>query len=862
MTNAAPPRAAEAMPGRDEFLQAYQVTPGVHDELIGRDGNVRPHWQPFVDQFLGMAAPDRAAATDMAQRLLRENGVTHMVADDADGDSRPWTLDLFPLLVDPDDWATLEAGLIQRATVLNAALQDLYGPQRLLREGVLPPALVFGNPQFLRPAHNLKISGGVYMHFVAFDVARGPDGKWWVLSDRTQAPSGAGYALENRIIATRCLPDYFAEGRVRRLASFFHAFAEHFLAMSRRDEPLAVLLTPGPARDIYFEHAYLARYLGYSVVEGYDLTVRDDRLFLKTIEGLKLVDLVLRRIDGDMCDPLELRTDSYLGVPGLVQVVRDGNVTLANALGAGVVENEALLSFMPALSRFFLNEELKLPSIATWWAGQPREQDYLVQHLRELVVRKVSPKTMFTPGRDSFVGPDLTDEQAESLAAAIRRHGRDYIGQEMVSVSSMPVWSPDTGLQPAPMTLRVYLAATENGYRMMPGGLARVSRNGGSRVPWLTPGDITKDVWVLSDGPADNFSLLNDPQHHRLRRSGRDLPSRAADNLFWLGRYAERAEGAVRMLRSLVLYLSGEATSLRDAATLDRLVSLLVVQQHLSARKAKRALGEGMRAVEAELWSILFDPDSPDGLSSVLGNVSRIADLVRERLSSDTWNILKSMSEEARSWKPQPGQEVADASRLLGRLIQLLAALNGMIMENMTRGYGWRFLDLGRRIERVRYISRVVRDTTARAEGSHTSILELLLELADSTMTYRGRYKAGARLPQVLDLLLADPSNPRSLMFQLDAVDAHVQVLPQEDASVALSPAQRIITGLIAEVKLADLVQLAEASARSGARLGLDRLLRRVEAGADELSNIITRTYFSHSMAQHVSGPHRLETNP
>lgn len=857
MSNAVSERATDAEVARDHLLRSYTTVPGVYDEMIGPDGQLRPHWHRFIDNFVAMGDGERADAMDIAQRMLRENGVTYMATDEEEGSSRPWMLDLFPLLVDPADWQRLEAGLIQRATVLNAALQDLYGSQRLLREGVLPPALVFGNPQFLHACHGVKVNGGNFLHFVAFDVARSPDGSWCVLSDRAQAPAGAGYALENRIVAARCLPEFFTEGRVRRLASFFHAFSEKFLSNSRRDEPLAVLLSPGPARDIYFEHAYLARYLGYSVVEGSDLTVRDDRLFLKTIEGLKPVDLVLRRIDGDMCDPLELRTDSFQGVPGVLQVVRDGNVTMANAIGAGVVENEALLSFLPAMSRFFLDQDLQLPSIATWWAGQPNEQEHVLRNLRDLVVRKVSPKTMFTSARDSYIGPDLSDDEAANLATQLRQHGRDYIGQEMVSVSNMPVWSPDTGLHAAPMTMRVYLAATEDGYRVMPGGLARVAQNGRSRVPWLTPGDITKDVWVLSDGPADTFSLLAD-QHMRLRRGGRDLPSRAADNLFWLGRYAERAEGAVRMLRSLVMYLSGEATSLRDAQTLDRLVSLLVVQQHLTSRRAKRALGEGMRAVEAELWAILFDPDSPDGMASVLGNVSRIADLVRERLSTDTWNILKSMSDLTRDWKIRPGQEVADAAQLLTRLVQLLAALNGMVMENMTRGYGWRFLDLGRRIERVRYISRVVRDTTAKADAGHTSTLDLLLELADSSMTYRSRYKMGARLPAVLDLLLADDGNPRSLMFQLLAIEGHIQVMPQEDRTVVLSPAQRIITGLVADVRLADPLKLAEASPRSGTRMALDRLLRRTETGMDELSNFVTQTYFSHSMAKHVSGPHRI----
>jgi uncharacterized circularly permuted ATP-grasp superfamily protein/uncharacterized alpha-E superfamily protein len=862
----APALAGGPSPSRAGLLGAYLPPAGAYDEMMAGDGTVRPHWQWVLEAFAGLTGDARAHALEVASRMLRENGVTYVAQGDPERRNRPWQLDLIPLLVGQAEWLALEAALIQRAQLLNAVLADLYGDQRLLKEGVLPAALVYGNHQFLRPCHGIPVPGDVHLHLIAFDLGRAADGSWWVLSDRTEAPSGAGYALENRIVASRALPELFAEGNVQRLASFFGAFSEQFLALSRHDEPLAVVLSPGPSKEVYFEHAYLARYLGYTVVEGSDLTVRDDRLYLKTVEGLKPVDLLLRRIPSEMCDPLELNSDSTLGVPGLLQSARAGNVAIANALGSGLVETDALIGFLPGLCRFLMQEDLKLPSIATWWCGQPQERDRVLANLDRVVIRKVaSPKTIFAPGRDSYIGPELAAEERDALARQIARHGHAFIGQEMVALSTTPTWRDGDGLKPAPMTLRIYLAAGKDGYRMMPGGLARVALKAPARAPWLGPGDLSKDSWVLWRGPVDTFSVLTQPHHApRLKRSGRDLPSRSADNLFWLGRYAERSEGAVRLLRSLVVRLGGEAVSRADPVMLERLASLLVIHEHLSPRRARRAVGQGVRAVEHELSNILFDPDTPDGLVRVLGNVRRVAELVRERLSLDTWQILKELTEITGTWRPGRGQELDDARRLLNRMIQLHAALNGMVLENMTRGYGWRFLDMGRRLERARHGARLVRQLATRDDPEPTGMLDLLLELADSTMTYRTRYQASPLLPGALDLLLTDETSPRAVLFQLIALDRHLDVLPLEGRreGAGLSPAKRLTTGLTAELRLADMARMCELRNQKGVRVNLERLVRRLDAGVEELSDVIARTYFSHSMTRHVSGPHTRESVP
>ncbi|HEX5048760.1 MAG TPA: circularly permuted type 2 ATP-grasp protein [Gammaproteobacteria bacterium] len=845
------------------LLEGYRRAPGVFDELRTEAGAVRDRWQPVLDAFAAMGGEATQLAQDKAQRLLLENGVTFVAPGEREhGGGRPWRLDLFPQLIAPGEWSEIERAVIQRARLLNDLLVDLYGAQRSLKEKVVPPGLVFGNPQFLRPCTSVAVRDNRHLHFIAFDLGRSADGRWWVLSDRTQAPSGAGYALENRVVSSQCLPELFGERNVRRLASFFRAFTEHFLSLSSRDQPLAVYLSPGPSQQNYFEHAYLARYLGFSAVEGSDLTVRDDRVYLKTVEGLKPVDLIMRRISAELCDPLELRTDSLIGVPGLLQAARAGKVTIGNALGSGLVETDAFLSFLPSLARFFLSEELAMPSVATWWCGQAREREYVLSHLDELVVRRIStPRTLFATGQSSLVGPDTTPEQRDRLIHEIERSGYDFVGQEPAALSTAPMWAGANALEAAPITLRVYVAATAKGYEVMPGGLTRLALGADRRAPWLEAGDVSKDTWVLSDQPVEQFSLLAQRQaNQRLHRGGRDLPSRTADSLFWLGRYTERAEVAVRLFRSLVIRLGGEMGSTRNLVSPERVVSMLIVQKHLSARRGRRAMQEGREAVEQELWTILFDPECRDGLSTVLGNVRRNAEAVRERLSFDTFRILRDLTEVIHSWELSPGHETDDALRLLNRLIQYLAAFNGMVMENMTRGYGWRFLDMGRRLERLRAMIQSIQQLAVRGEPQDDGALELLLELADSTMTYRGRYQAAPQLPAVLDLLLSDEANPRSAMFQIVSLADHIAALPNAGEDGLLTPDQRLVTRLGNELRLADPVELGAAVSRFDSRVELDRLARRIDRDVHQLSDHIAERFFSHSSARRVAGARRVET--
>jgi uncharacterized circularly permuted ATP-grasp superfamily protein/uncharacterized alpha-E superfamily protein len=843
-----------------ELLGNYAPDPGRFDELLNPDGSIRAAWEPLLRFFASQSTEERQASADRLERALRDNHVTFVAQDDTVRAHRPWPLDSFPFLIPPAEWQALEKGLLQRARLLNEILVDLYGDRRIVNEGRLPAGALFGTPQFLRPCSRIELRDNHHVHFLAFDVGRSPDGRWWVLSDRTEAPSGAGYALENRIVTSRCLPDLFEEHNVQRHAGFFRAFSDHFLNLAAREEPLAVFLSRGPHKHTYFEHTYLARYLGFPVAEGSDLAVRDDRLFLKTVEGLRPVDLVMRSIRSEMCDPLELKADSSYGVPGLLQAARAGNVVVGNSLGSGVVESAAFLSFLPALCRFYLDEELALPSVATWWCGQKPARDHVIANLDSLVVRQISTtRSLLAQGQDGYVQRNEGAADRDALKEQLEFRGHDFVAQETVTLSTAPVWMGDGTLRPVPTVLRLFVAATEDGYRVLPGGLARASIDASPHTAWLAADDISKDIWVLADQPVDNYVTLADRLDPTdLRRSRANLPSRAADSLFWLGRYTERADAALRLLRSLVMRLGGEMSSTRHLVTPERIISLLIAQRHLAPRRGRRAIEEGRDAVKRELWAVIFDPESRDGLATVLNHVRRNAEAVRERLSVDAYRILTDLTElpskRARTLLP----DIEEALSLLNRSIQHVAAFGGLVMENMTRNFGWRFLDMGRRLERIRTATQLIRQLTVRGDPEEDGSLELLLELADITMTYLSRYHSRPHLPQVADLMLADESNPRSVVFQLEAVSDHLDHLARPQEGEILSRDQRIAIRLVSDLKLADVFALTEAVGRFGARTNLHRLCRQLDQGITEMSEYVSHRYFSHTEARRLRTSDRL----
>jgi uncharacterized circularly permuted ATP-grasp superfamily protein/uncharacterized alpha-E superfamily protein len=678
----------------------------------------------------------------------------------------------------------------------------------------------------------------IHLFLHAVDLARAPNGQWWVLADRTQAPSGAGYALENRIVLSRILPDEFESSRVHRLASFFQTQRDTLRALAPRgrENPNIVLLTPGPYNETYFEQAYLARYLGLTLVVGGDLTVRDQRVFIKTLEGLQPVDIILRRVDDTFCDPLELRADSYLGAPGLVEAARAGNVTIANALGSGLVEAPVLMAFLPSLCRHLLGEDLKMPSVATWWCGQKQEMDYVVDHLDEIVLKRAFAPTHGEP----LFGELLGEKRKADLLSEIRAAPAEFVGQEQVALSMAPVWGGDH-MVPRPLVMRLYVAATLDGYTVMPGGLTRVSMSPEDPVVSMQSGGGSKDTWVLSAGPVKRVTLLKPVSHEvQVERAAAEVPSRVADDFFWLGRYCERLEGLLRVIRCSLRHLSGEAGGEFSPERLT-LIPLLARLQMLPARE-----GISTQEAERELLSLVYKANREQGVRSLVNRIRHIAATVRDRFSADTWRIFTELHGNSRV-RPRR-LPVMDALGLLNTLIRDLAAFSGLEMENMTRGHGWRFLDFGRRLERATNTTRLVRAALA-VDARGPFMLEALLEIADSMMTYRRRYFTQVHLHAILHLLLLDAGNPRSLEFQLAALADHAANLPEARAGRGGGHEERQMEALRAKWGATDVVGLAGSRA-AGALEKIDSGLTQMEGDLAGLSDALTKHYFSHTLTQ------------
>jgi len=819
------------------LLDGYQPIEGAYDELIAPAESVRPHYEPFVRSLETLGRHELASRWENAKRALRDNGVTYNVYGDPQGISRSWELDMMPLLISAAEWRRLETALVQRTKLLNLILADIYGPQQLLHKALLPPSLVLQNPAFLRPCHGIRVPRDVYLHLHAVDLARSPDGQWWALSDRTQAPSGAGYALENRIVLSRSLPETFRDCQVQRVASFFRAYRDTLTALdpNRRDHPNVVLLTPGPYHETYFEHAYLARYLGLTLVEGGDLTVRDCGVFIKTLDGLDPVDVLLRRLDDSFCDPLELRSDSSLGVPGLLEAARTGNVAVANALGSGAIETAAVMPFLPALCRHLLGEELMLPSVPTRWCGQPNTLQDVLDHLDTLVAKRAFASN----NREPVFGRKLSEEEKSVLASEMRARPDEFVAQEQLALSTAPVWL-GSRLEPRPVVLRAYVAAAGDSWAVMPGGLTRAASARDVHVVSMQRGGGSKDTWVLSDGPVSTVTLLT-PSGGAIRRDRRaaELPSRVADNLFWLGRHAERAEHTMRLLRGVVARLTDEAATDQTP----ELLALLQVLVGLELLPSRLAQPIPLADVEHEMLNFVFRQNPPAGLRKTLNELRRLAGAVRDRLSMDTWRILNQLHQDFRL-RHGPIQ-FDDVTAHLNRMITDLAAFSGMEMENMARGHGWRFLDIGRRLERSINLTALMRQAVV-VRAPENAILEPLLEIADSLMTYRRRYFARPLLPLVLDLLLADPTNARALAFQLVALSEHVQHLPRDPEAPSPTREERLIAAAVVTLREGDLEALTRPDSNRQTP-ALVEFLDSIEEDLRALSDTISYYYFSHA---------------
>ncbi|OYT99496.1 MAG: molybdopterin oxidoreductase [Burkholderiales bacterium PBB1] len=822
------------------LLSGYAAVEGRYDELLSAPGAPRPHWDAFLRSLAAREGSEVSETLALMEREIRENGITYNVYADPKGADRPWEVDPLPLLLSAAEWDEISAGIAQRADLLNRVLGDIYGPQELLRTGAIPPSIIFGHSGYLHQVQGIRPPGGVHLFNYAADLARSPDGHWWVVNDRTQAPSGAGYALENRLVVSRVFPQMFKELHVQHLAAFFEALRESMMRWAPKDHtdrvferanPLVVLLTPGPYNETYFEHALLARYLGFPLVEGSDLTVRDGCVWMKTVEGLKRVSGILRRQDDDYCDPLELRSDSALGIPGLTDCARRGTVLLANALGSGVLESGALLGYLPKLSEQLLGEPLRLPSVATWWLGEPAALDDAWRRLDKLIIKPLE-RSVREP---ALFGADLSAVQREALRERVAARPQRYVAQEWVHVSQAPVLEvrnePGRGEQMSSRTvgLRVFAVATPNGYHVLPGGLTRVAGDDHSRVIAMQRGGRSKDTWVLSDAPINaSFSLLSRTvKPEDLVASRANVPSRAAENLFWFGRYGERCDASARLLRVAISDVLDDSREPSDGVP----PTLILAQRF--------GLIDSVEQPATDLLRAATHPD--EGLSERLKQLSRVAFNLRDRMSADHWRSLNQLIADPVFQRGLSSTHLGLplAMSWLDRAVTSMTTLSGFVLDGMTRGVGWRFLSIGRRLERLSTLCNVLQVATH--EG-RTHGLDWLLEYADSTVTYRSRYLVAPEWLPVLDLLLRDEVNPRSLAFQVKGLAEYVAKLELSHgrfASDVLAPAHHALRNLSS----VDLHPESEALAEV-----IGALQRAAHAVSDEL----TLKFFSHAASRSV----------
>jgi uncharacterized circularly permuted ATP-grasp superfamily protein/uncharacterized alpha-E superfamily protein len=814
-----------------------------YDELSADGVNPRAHWTHLIESLRAIGPEELGRRCLRAERRIRENGITYNIYSDPLGANRPWEIDIVPFLIAAEEWRYIEQGIIQRAKLLSLILEDLYGSQSLIKNGHFPAELLYANPAFLRPMVGVRVPSHSYLHMLAVDLARSPDGRWWVLSDRSQAPSGSGYALENRTIVSDVLPNVFSSSNVLRLAPFFRAQRDALASLAECSNPRIVLLTPGPHNETYFEHSYIARYLGFALVEGADLTVRDRCVFLKTVDGLERVNVILRRVDDSFCDPLELRSDSLLGVPGLVDAVVAGNVQVANALGSGVIETAAIMPFLPGLSRHLTGESLKLPSVATWWCGQSYAFDWVINHLDSVVLKPAFPSR----GMEAVFAAKLEPAEKRKLTAQMKAFPYEYVAQQQIALSNAPVWG-NGHLYSRSVVLRAYVVNMGHGWTAIPGGLVRVAEAEGSVVS-MQRGGHSKDAWVLWDGPVDTFSLLH-PRNQpvALRRGPPDVPSSVADRVFWLGRYVERAENTARIARSMISRVRRAEPP--ELACLVRLHGCLR-SRHSKLPKAKKRRATPLE-FERELLSVISDPKRTDSLAFILSEVSRVGNSVRERLSADMMILIGQLRT---SLETEHDTQIPEYPATLTLCLELLSAFSGMERENINRGLGWLFMSIGRRLERAIYLTRMLRHITLPLGEQDWPLLECLLEVGDSTMTYRSRYYTTLQPMAVLDVLMADESNPRALDFQLSHLVDLYQKLPRHMADDL--EAMRDALKMLRSFDLRTLsYSLPGAPSKARDSEGLDRLekfLGGLERLLPSWSDNLSSRYFSHARTLPIS---------
>lgn len=821
-----------------QLFDSYSAGSSAYDELTA-NGQVRPHWKRLVDVVNRQSVDDLNDRNQTAQQFLEEHGVTFKVFDDHHAKVRPWEMDLLPFVISPSDWATISKAIDQRARLLDLVVRDLYGPQTLIKSGQVPPSILFDQPGYIRAFHDLIPTDQAHLHFYGVELARAPGGQWWVMADRTDVADGAGYALEHRIIASRSMPKLIKQLNVKRLAPFFNKLRAAFESLAPRstENPRVALLSPGPSHPGYFEDQFLARYLGFQLVEGGDLAVRNDQVALKTLEGLLPIDVLFRRSAEKFVDPVELGGASPHGIPGLLQAIRAGNVAVVNVPGSRLVATPVFMAFLPQLCRHLLNEDLAIPSIATWWCGDDKGRKIAFDRFDELVIKPAFSSS----GTEEFIVSDLTAAEKTDLRERIKADPRRFVAQEKITRSAAPVWKSNK-VSSGHVALRAFAVRTADTYECMPGALVRVASTAGPMELSVSAGEFSKDAWVIGDEPSGTDSLLTDGDADvTLVRSSSQLPSRSADNLFWLGRQLDRAINDARLVRAICERLASENED-DEIPELPSLLRALSTEGMLDAGYAVADIAKSMPPLDEALPTSVFDRNESASLRCTLDEIFRLASLVRDRISYDTWQSIRLQNAEfilPRSANPLSGTILA-----LDRLLLGLAGCVGLIHDGMVHGPSRQFLDMGRRVERCHWIGTVLKSTLCQVTTTSTlsTCLNALVDVFDCRITYRSRYLSSVKLAPLLDLVLCDQTNPSSLAAQVSGLSDHVKNLKRDRSLAEKSPEEQ---QMLSCQYLIDMVDIRSLSVNPVIRL--ETFLADVLASVDAVADQITKTYLIHA---------------
>jgi uncharacterized circularly permuted ATP-grasp superfamily protein/uncharacterized alpha-E superfamily protein len=831
-------------------LVSYPQIPYAYDEAFDDGRKTRAHWELIFENLSVLGAQGIHDRQLRAQRILRDDGATYDLKNDPLSPA-VWSLDIVPYAIDYPEWKTIEAGVAQRAKLFDLIFKDLYGEQSLLKQGIVPSEIIFSHPGYMRECHQLAMPLEKQLILHAVDMVRDVDGTPVIIGDRTQAPSGFGYALENRTVVSRVMPSLFRTSQVRRLSHFFNSLRGTLaqLASNKTDTPRIVVLTPGAYSSTYFEHAYLANYLGYSLVQGGDLTVRNGKVWMKSLQGLAQVDVILRRIDDTYCDQAELRADSMLGVPGLLEVVRAGNVVLANPLGSGILEAPALMAFLPQICQFLLGEPLLIKNVQSWWCGNAADFEYVKANLDTLIIKPAYRSAE----HKSFYGHTLTEDEKVKLLEDIGKKPHKYVAQSYIPGSQMPIWNKGK-LESRPSLLRLFSVYTEDDYEVMPGGLCRVATSNQEYIVSKLSGTWSKDAWVLSDGPDfSHQSLLDKSPIGEAEQS--NVPSRVIENLFWFGRYAERAEVNLRLMRTVFKQLNG--IDPLPAESRDILLKAISIQTGCMPGFTEKGT-DLLENPSDELADIVINANRIGSIKSNILAMLACAAQVKERLSADTRIILNELRDhifEVDQAYANGLPEVPEES--LDSLVTSLLALSGLNNESMLRGLDWTFQEIGRRTERALQTSTLLKSTLIKTLPSmqQQQILESVLLSVEALISFRRRYRTRARVSFGLDLLMVDPTNPRSLIYQVERLLHYLTVLPPTHVFIpgGLSEENKLIIRAKSLIQLANLDELAQVDDLEDKRVELESLLTEVMELLESFTSAISDKYFDHT-----AGPQQL----